>query len=249
MSVKEQNMKLSQSQVLEMNKSQEKFARLYEMMDDAKVKQYLLDNPQFLVKNSELLSHIDLDYGDQGTFSLVERQVKALREKNSHLQGQQIDMLQKAYANEELLILCNQFMLDLVGCADLQILSTKIVTNLKEMFDLDGAALILVGDYEVNSPAQVFASAQEVKELLNCQFPDNQPLCGRLGKTPKLALFGELSDDFKSCALIPMGKDCQNGLIALASKDADRFDPNMGTLFVELIAKYVNALVMPYGKE
>lgn len=241
-------MKLSQSQVLEMNKNKEKFARLYEMMDDAKVKQYLLDNPKFLVENPELLSHVDLDYGNQGTFSLVERQVKALREKNSNLQGQQIDMLQKAHANEELLILCNQFMLDLVSHSDLQSLSSKIVFSLKKMFDLDGAALILVGSYDACSPAQVYKTADEIKTLLNCQFPDNQPLCGRLGASQKLTLFGELSEGYQSCALIPLGHNCQHGLIALASKDVDRFDPNMGTLFVELIAKYVDALITPYGK-
>jgi len=239
-------MKLSQPQVLEINKNNEKMARLYEMMDDAKVKQYLLDHPKFLIKNPELLSHIELNYGEQDTFSLVERQVKTLRDKNSQLQGQQIDMLQTAHANEALLVLCNQFMLQLVGCSDLTTLSSRVISNLKKLFDLDGAALVLVGNYQSCAPAQVYANAAEVKELLSCQFPDDQPLCGRLGQAPKLALFGELSYNYQSCALIPMGEGCQNGLIALASTDVSRFDPEMGTLFVELIAKYVSALVTPY---
>lgn len=241
-------MKLSQPQVLEINSNKENLARLYEMMDEAKVKQYLLDNPKFLIENSELLAHIELDYGEQDAFSLVERQVKSLRDKNSQLQGQQIEMLQMAHANEELLMLCNQFMLELVGCSDLTSLSSQIVNNLKKLFDLDGAALVLVGDYEACSPAQVYSNADQLKELLSCQFPDSQPLCGRLGQAPKLALFGELSNDYQSCALIPMGEGCKNGLIALASTDVTRFDPDMGTLFVELIAKYVSALVTSYER-
>lgn len=241
-------MKLSQPQVLEINKNKENLARLYEMMDEAKVRQYLLDNPKFLVKNPELLSHIELNYDEQNAFSLVERQIKVLRDKNSQLQGQQIEMLQMAHANEELLIQCNQFMLDLVGCSNLTDLSSRIVNNLKKLFDLDGAALILVGDYETCAPAQVYGKAEQIKELLSCQFPDGQPLCGRLGKVPKQALFGELSQDYQSCALIPIGEGCDKGLIALASTDVTRFDPDMGTLFVELIAKYVCALVTPYER-
>ncbi len=237
-------MKLSQPQVLFTKKNH----RFSEMMDDAKVKQYLLDRPDFLIKNPELLSHIELNYGEQDAFSLVERQVKTLRDKNSQLQGQQIEMLQLAHANEELLILCNQFMLELVSCIDLTTLSSRIISLLKKLFDLDGAALVLVGHFDSCPPAQVFKDSQQLKDLLDCQFPDSQPLCGRLGQVPKSALFGELSYDYQSCALIPLGNGCDKGLIALASKDVSRFDPDMGTLFVELIAKYVYALISPYER-
>jgi uncharacterized protein YigA (DUF484 family) len=241
-------MKLTDPQILDLNK-RENLTRLYEMMDEAKVKQYLLDHPRFLVRNPELLSHIELKYGEQETFSLVERQVKTLRDKNSQLQGQQIEMLQTAHANEELLEMCNRFMFELLECSDLNSLSSRIVTDLKKMFDLDGVALVLVGDYDVGAPAQIFSSTEEISQLLDCHFPDNQPLCGRLGQAPKLALFGELSYNFQSCALVPMGKGCENGLLALASKDIARFDPEMGTLFIELIANYVSALVKPYERK
>ncbi len=241
-------MKSPQNQILELTKSNENLARIYEMMDEAKVRQYLLDNPDFLVKNPELLSHIELQYGEQETFSLVERQVKTLRDKNSKLQGQQIDMLQTAHANEELLVSCNQFMLELVKCDSLTALTATIVSQLKANFNLDGVAIILVGDYEPCAPAQVVDSAEQIKQLLNCQFPDNQPLCGRLGQSPKESLFGELSYNYQSCALIPLGEGCANGLLALASTDVARFDPEMGTLFIELLAKFVTAVVTPYER-
>jgi uncharacterized protein len=239
-------MKLSQNQILELHKSKENLARIYEMMDEAKVRQYLLDNPNFLVKNPELLSHIELKYGEQETFSLVERQVKTLRDKNSKLQGQQIEMLQTAHANEELLILCNQFMLELVKCESLTALTATIVSQLKSNFNLDGVAIILVGDYQPCAPAQIFESSEQIKSMLNCQFPDNQPLCGRLGQKPKELLFGELSYNYQSCALVPLGDGCEKGMLALASTDVARFDPEMGTLFIELIAKFVTAVVSPH---
>ena len=239
-------MKLSQPQVLETTKNRENLAQLNTLMEEARVKQFLLDNPNFLGKNPELLSHIELAQQEEDTYSLVERQVKTLREKNSYLQGQQIDMLRMAHANEELLIACNQFMLDLVGCPDLKSFCALVVNRLKSTFELDGAAIVLVGKYISSPAAIVFDNAQQVKELLSCQFPDNQPLCGRLGQSAKNALFGDLSSELQSCVLIPLGDGCKNGLIAVASKDVHRFNPNMGTLFVELIAQYVSAIIMTY---
>jgi len=241
-------MNLTQAQMLEASKTSESNERLYEMMDEAKAKQYLLDHPRFLIDNPELLTHIELKYGELETFSLVERQVKTLRDKNSELQGQQIEMLQTAHANEELLVLCNQFMLELVEASDLDSLSSNIITQLKKMFELDGATLILVGDYEASTSTLLYDNSDQIKELLDCQFPDNQPLCGRLGQSAKATLFGEESYSYQSCALLPLGKGCEHGLIALASKDVSRFDPNMGTLFVELIANYICALVTPYER-
>jgi len=241
-------MNLSQPQALEIKKGQQN-DRLDQMMDEAKVKQFLLQNPKFLIDNSELLSHLELQYGEGDTFSLVERQVKTLRDKNSRLQGQQIEVLTIAHANEELLILCNQFMRELIDSSSLSKLCAQIVSRLKELFQLDDAALILVGSFPDCQSVKIYQSATQLKTLLNCQFPDDQPLCGRLGQEVKLSLFGEGSYAYQSCALIPLGNNCAHGLIALASKDVERFDPNMGTLFIELLSKYITALVIAYERK
>ncbi len=216
------------------------------LMQEAAVKNYLLNNPDFLHNNPQLLVHLDLNHQVENATSLVERQIKVLREKNQSLQGQLIEMLHAAFNNEKLLLQSNQFMLDLLACDSLTSLCATAIQRLQSEFNLDGAAIVLVGNYQNAQPAQVVADASEIKSLLDCQFPDEQPLCGRLEEAPKKALFGELSKDLASFALIPMGKHCESGLIALASKDVSRFEPQMGTLFVELIAKLVAHLVRQY---
>ena len=216
-----------------------KVSRLNQLMEEAQVKNYLANNPDFLIKNPQLLTHMELNHGCEQTTSLVERQIKVLRDRNQTMQGQLIDMLHAAHNNESLLVQCNHFMLELLQTEDLPTLCNKIVHLLKKDFSLDGVALILVGNYPAAEPAKVVQDASEIKTLLNCQFPDNQPLCGRLESAPKKALFGDLSQDLASFAMIPLGDECQYGLLALASNDVSRFDPNMGTLFIELIAKLV----------
>ena len=217
--------------------------RFNKMMEEAAVRQYLCENPDFFTKQPDLLSHIDLNHSVGEVPSLIERQVKTLREKNQSLQTQLVEMLQAAYRNEELLNNCNRFMLHLLQAEDLTSLVSRVLTGVKQEFDLDASALILVGEFEPCHPARVFSDPSEVKQLLNNQFPDTLPLCGRLENKTKLELFGELAIDLKSSALIPLGKNCRHGLLAIASNDASRFSPEMGTLFIDLIAKTITGLL------
>ncbi len=222
---------------------QNHLSQLNQLMEEAAVKNYLLNSPDFFNKNPELLAHIDLKHQVEDATSLVERQIKVLREKNQALQGQLIEMLHAAYNNENLLIQSNQFMLDLLNKNTLAGLTAAIIQKLKQEFNLDAVSLVLVGNYHNARPAQVYKFPEEIKLLLDCQFPDQQPLCGRLEDKPKKELFGELSSNLQSFALIPLGANCESGLLALASKDIERFEPQMGTLFIELIAKLITHLV------
>lgn len=242
-------MKLSDSQVLELKPQQQMGQKqLNQMMEVEAVKQYLCDHPNFLNRNPELLTHLELNHGSDDTFSLVERQVKTLREKNQSLQGQMIDMLRSAFDNESLLNQCNQLMLRLLETNNLKELTQQTIDDIKTTFALSEVALILVGSYSDCSPAKAYASAAQLKEKLHCQFPDSQPLCGRLSESTRQALFPDSNVKLASCALVPIGEGCSQGLLALASSDVERFSPEMGTLFVEMIAKQICALVRLHGK-
>ncbi|TQV72002.1 DUF484 family protein [Aliikangiella marina] len=221
-------------------------SQLNRLMEEAQVKNYLVNNPDFLAKNPQLLGHIELNHGFDQTTSLVERQIKVLRDRNQVMQGQLVEMLQAAHSNEQLLIQCNHFMLTLLQAESFAILTTQIIDMLKQDFDLDDAALVLVGEYPQNDNIKRVADAAEIKSVLNCQFPDSEPLCGRLELNAKTTLFGEKAEVLQSFALIPLGNECEKGLLALASQDVARFDPDMGTLFIELIAKLVAHLTSRY---
>jgi uncharacterized protein len=216
------------------------------MMQEAQVKNYLANNPDFLQKNPQLLTHMELSHDPDGATSLVERQIKVLRERNQVMQSQLIEMLHSAHNNEQLLIQTNHFMLNLLQANNLQSLCHKAVSLLKQDFDIDDVAIALIDQQADIGPAKLFDNVEQIKALLNCQFPDSQPLCGRLEKGPKLKLFGEQAQDLESFAIIPLGESCGLGLLVLASKDAHRFEPEMGTLFIELIANLMSHLLQSY---
>lgn len=238
-------MKISVPQALEAVQKKQ----LNQMIEEAQVKDFLIKNPKFLKDNPQLLTYMDFGQEKGNMPSLVERQIKVLRERNQTFQGQLIDMLGAAHNNEALLIRCNNFMLKLLRADSLPELTDKIISLVKQEFDLDGAALVLVGSYPATPFAQIMSHPSEIKKLLNCQFPDNQPLCGRLGSEPNKALFKQQAKDLKSFALIPLGEQCEFGLLALASKEVTRFEPHMGTLFIELIAKLIVHLTSRYAPQ
>ncbi len=214
-----------------------------QLIEADQVKRYLKQHPNFLQKNPELLSDIELTHKSGEATSLVERQIKVLREQNQTLQEQLVDLLSIAQNNEKLLVQCNQFMLELLKADSFENLIDKIIALLKQDFLLDDAGLILVGDFPLQTKAKVFDSANEIKTLFNCQFPDNQTICGRLEEKPKNALFNnENGQTLESFALVPLGANCEYGLLVLASQDVSRFEPDMDTLFVDLIAKLVTHL-------
>ena len=63
---------------------------------------------------------------------------------------------------------------------------------------------------------------------------DGEPLCGRLQPDKHALLYGMRSDEVQSSALLPMPGI---GLIAVGSRDPNRFYPGMGTLFLRMMAE------------
>jgi hypothetical protein len=69
----------------------------------------------------------------------------------------------------------------------------------------------------------------------------NQTICGRLSESKLNFLFGSKARWVQSTALIPLGEQGVDGMMAIGSSDAARFYPGMGTLFLDLLANVISA--------
>ena len=59
--------------------------------------------------------------------------------------------------------------------------------------------------------------------------------------------FGESAQHLRSFAYLPLRNDTQSiGMLVLASEDAQRFYPEMGTVFLQRIAELVSSAVQPH---
>ena len=63
------------------------------------------------------------------------------------------------------------------------------------------------------------------------------PQCGQAVGNPFVAWFGAVGEHLRSIALVPLGHTTAFGLLALASEDAKRFYPEMGTLYLRRIGE------------
>ena len=192
---------------------------------------YLQNNPQFFEENLSLLTEIILPHPHGGrTISLSERQLLALREKNKGLEKKLHDMVEFAQDNDALQHKVNQFACSLFGHNTLPAMSDAITRNLREIFTVPHIVL------------HTWQSQPPSAEIL--AFTDQQtlPVCSHHAMHDTLIWFGEAGAHLRSFAYLPLHAGHQPtgqpsiGLMIIASEDAQRFYPEMGTIFLQRIA-------------
>lgn len=199
------------------------------------VAQYLQDNPQFFDDYAEMLAEVTIPHPYGGrTVSLSERQMLTLREKNKGLEKKMHEMLIFAQENDVLQNKVHQFTLALFGAHDLMALQDIVTSNLREIFAVPHVALHVWKGLPPS--AEVLAFADENK----------QPVCVHHAVHETLDWFGEAAPHLRSFAYMPLRNDEQSiGLLVLASEDAHRFYPEMGTVFLQRIAETVSSALQP----
>ena len=65
-----------------------------------------------------------------------------------------------------------------------------------------------------------------------------EPVCGRLHPDKNALLYGARADEVQSSALLVLPGV---GLVAVGSRDANRFFPGMGTLFLRMMGEALSA--------
>ena len=67
---------------------------------------------------------------------------------------------------------------------------------------------------------------------------EGEPLCGRLQAEKNAVLYGPRQDEVQSSALLPLSGVA---LVAVGSRDPNRFFPGMGTLFLRMMGEALAA--------
>jgi len=197
---------------------------------------YLQDNPQFFEAYAEMLSGITIPHPYGGrTVSLSERQMLTLREKNKELEKKLHELLEFAKENAALQHKVHQFTLALFGAHDLAGLQDVVTRNLREIFDVPHVALHIWKGLPTSAEVLAFADQQA------------QPVCAHHAVHDTAVWFGEAAPHLRSFAYLPLKNSEQSiGLLVLASEDAQRFYPEMGTLFLQRLAETISSALQPH---
>jgi uncharacterized protein YigA (DUF484 family) len=202
-------------------------------MNEEDIAVFLRSHPQFFDRHPELLETIRVAHPHGGrAIPLAERQMVSLRERVRVLESKLSELIRIGEENDAIGERVHRLAVGLLGASDFQTFAQALYFHLREDFSVPHVVLrvwgrALPGD-RVEADAVTDAQRQAAETM-------GGPVCGPAAGSPFLDWFGESAPHLRSLALVPLGGTSLFGLLALGSEDAERFYPEMGTLYLRRI--------------
>ena len=218
-------------------------------LEEKSVADYLRDNPDFFLNNTSLLAALQVPHAVGPAVSLVEHQVKVLRDQNSQLKRKLMDLVHVARDNNRLNERMHQLTLGLINATSLEALLDTLRENLLVEFKADTVTLRLAGLPEARArecAVDLFDTDSNELNHFEAFLKSSRPQCGRFKQEQLQYLFGDQAQAIESVALIPLGPKVSLGLLAIGSREASRFHPGMGTLFLTHLGELMGLLLAGY---
>ncbi|VAW88670.1 Protein of unknown function DUF484 [hydrothermal vent metagenome] len=222
--------------------------------NEQSIAQFLLKNTDFFCRNSAVLEQLLLPHHTGAAVSLIERQVTVLQAKNRLLTSQLRDLIHNARENDKLNNNMQDLTIALLECRNTTDILETVQHHLKNQFSAEALTfpLLFAPSSLANNASQPTAirlipkndsGLKTLKKLLERE----TPLCGKLSQKQLDIVFGSLSSDIKSAAIIPLQQNGKTfGAIAIGSKDEKRFQADMGTIFLSHLGKMVSQALQLY---
>lgn len=207
----------------------------------ATVAAYLKRHPGFLADYPELATQLTLPREQGAVTSLVGFQSQQLRDKNAELERRLAELTAIAADNQRLMERVHALTVALLRANTLEVATRTVMARLSADFHTEEVRLLLFGR-NPDLPRsdwlrQVGGGAAELPELAEL-LRRQEPFSGRLAPDKLACLFDANAASIHSVALMPLG---EIGVLVIGSHDPDRFQPGMGTLFLQMIAVTVTA--------
>lgn len=213
-------------------------------LDAAQVAEYLRQNPAFFVEHDELLPELLIPHQSGQAVSLVERQVKLLRERNIDTRHRLSQLMAVARENDRLFEKSRRLILNLLEAQDVEEVITSIEDGLRDDFQVPFVSLILFSETQrfCNTRCTTHAQAHDaIGHLLD----SGKTLSGVLRSHELEFLFGEqAASEITSSALAPIRHQGLHGVLALGSRDPQQYRSATGTLFLSYIADALGRVLL-----
>ncbi len=203
------------------------------------VVEYLKQHPEFFDEHADFLATIFTPHPHGGrAISISERQVLTLRDKGRQLESKLRELIVFGEENDAISEKLHRLTIRLIEAPDAQIVIDSLYFNLREDFAVPHTVLRLWGEGEhppLPEFATVSAESRDFAESLT------HPYCSAHAMVDTAGWFGEQASLLRSFAYISLRTERAFGLLAMASEDAQRFYPEMGTLYQQRIGELVAA--------
>ncbi len=213
-----------------MNETQEKLGA-------HEVATWLRRHPTFLKQFPDLAMTLVVPREEGPTASLASYQLEVLRDKNRELSKRLVDLSSNAVDNERLAARTHLLTLALMKQDNAADTLRAMAAALAEDFNGDLVRIVLfepvAGLEEVDWLQTVPTASPHLASFRDC-LAEGEPLCGRLQPEKNAVLYPGAAEEVQSSALIPIPGV---GLVAVGSRDGNRFYPGMGTLFLRMMGE------------
>jgi len=213
-------------------------------MSDVKandVADYLQNNPEFFNEHLELLEQISVPHPSGNAISLISKQLELFRSRHHEMESELNDLIDIARNNDDSANKMHELTLAVLEADTLDIAVANLDEVLKECFLTDFFTIKIISEATPDTAlADVFVNSDDeglthfVKELTS-----NHASCGRPTLAQAEFLFGAQALEIQSCAIIPMAFLEIEGIIAIGSRESERFSRDMGRLFLTQISEIV----------
>ena len=209
---------------------------------------WLRRHPKFLQQFPDLALSLVVPREDGPAASLASYQLDVLRDKNRELNRRLQELYGNAQENERLAVRTQQLTLAMMRQDTAADTLRAIAASLEEDFNGDLVRIVLfdevagVGDVDW---LQVIPHGDaQLASFRDC-LGEGEPLCGRLQPEKNAVLYGVRAPEVQSSALVPMPG---TGLLAVGSREANRFYPGMGTLFLRMMGEALATGLARYAR-
>ncbi|HEY8856066.1 MAG TPA: DUF484 family protein [Rugosibacter sp.] len=199
------------------------------------VAHYLHNHPEFFDAYTDVLALMTLPDPHTGrAISITEKQLFTLRDKVRTLEAKLAELITFGNENDAISSKVHDLAVALIAAQDEATLVRAIYSYLGGAFAVPHVALRIW-----NLPSSLLEAGTETTQAFAVNL--KLPLCGPAPEQESVTWFGEAAAHLRSMAQVPL-RDRQGacfGLLVMASEEAHRFYPTLGTLYLERIGEMV----------
>ena len=226
-------------------------ARPSQKVDEGLIADYLRTSPDFFSRHSDLVSELYIPHESGRNLSLLEYQVRRLREEKSDMRNKYLELLRDVRQQETLLQSLQDFSVSLMHASSLQLSLNVIEAFFKEDLGIDGWSLHLFDinlsndDFSDEWPLHALKDDDSVHQRLE-DIAQNEKGVRFHQNCPEFkGTYSELAaTELQSFAEIVLDIGEPLGLLTLGSRDPDALggnDSETGTEMMRMIGRLIAA--------
>ena len=192
---------------------------------------FLLENIDFFVSRESLVSELSFKHDSGGASSLLEMQVRRLRDEQSRLMEMLTSFVSTGQDNEDLFLKSKTLTLALIKTKDIDSIIETVESFFQDIIGVDTCNLVLVSDQEV----------QELESVTGIEMNKNSIHMGPFSQEKMSYLFQD--EEMLSGVISIFKVKNKFGLLKIGSKDQTKYLGDGDTTFIEYIRDVIASVI------